>query len=93
MAVGVGRDSKGKLQVIVGMSDDYGYMRPAINNAINEAGEKRALGFVGHAEEQILQYMKAWNLRPITIGAGRPICAQCAKAIADAKATPATPLK
>lgn len=93
IAVGIGRDSKGIYRVVVGTSDDYGYMRPALRKTINANHERTALGYTGDAEIQILKYMKDWGLRPITIGASRPICPSCAKAIADARATPATPLK
>jgi hypothetical protein len=42
-------------------------------------------GFLGHAEEQIIQFaQKGYNI--ISIAASRPVCLQCAGAIADKEA-------
>lgn len=93
LAVGVGKNNKGELRVVVGTSEKYGILRKPVYAAVKKQSEEIALGYEGHAEIQILQYMRDTGLRPITIGASNKICPACARAIADAKATPATPIK
>lgn len=91
MGVGIGQDAAGALRTVVGTSERGGYLRPAVRAAIRD-GEEVASG-ASHAERNILAHM-AWNgIRPITIGAGRPVCPPCAGAITEASATAATPLK
>ncbi len=91
MAVGIGQDSSNELRTVVGTSEPNGYLRPSVRSAL-EGGEELAPG-LSHAERDIVGYMRYNDIRPITVGAGRPICAACADAINDAGATPATPRK
>jgi filamentous hemagglutinin len=91
MAVGVGHDSSNELRTVVGTSEPNGYLRPSVRSAL-QGGEEVAAG-LSHAERDIVGYMRYNDIRPITVGAGRPICPACADAINDAGATPATPLK
>lgn len=91
MAVGIGQDSSNELRTVIGTSEPNGYLRPSVRSAL-QGGEELAPG-LSHAERDIVGYMRYNDIRPITVGAGRPICPACADAINDAGATPATPLK
>jgi filamentous hemagglutinin len=89
MGAGIGTDSGGNLRTVIGTSEDGGYLRPDITL---DPGEELATGS-GHAETNILGYMKDNGIKPIWIAAGRPICGPCAEAIAQAGASPAGPLR
>jgi RHS repeat-associated protein len=88
MAVGMGRDAEGNVQTIVGTSEPDGYLRPGVT--LNP-GEVMATG-AGHAEVSIINEFGPFT-DPFYIGAGRPICPDCASAIEGSGATPASPLR
>jgi filamentous hemagglutinin len=89
MGVSVGRDEAGALRTVVSTSERRGYLRPGVTL---EDGEELATGD-GHAEPSGIAYMHEHGITPITVGAGRPICENCARSIRDAAAAPATELK
>lgn len=89
MGVGVGRDEAGNLRTVVSTSERRGYLRPGVTL---EPGEELATDD-GHAEPSGIEYMHEHGITPITVGAGRPICENCAQSIKDAAAAPATELK
>ena len=98
LAVGVGKDARGRLKLIVGSSERNGYMRPGVKQVLGErkievANGSRGQGLSGHAERQVLEHMRRQGLKPITIGASRPICLKCQSAIRRAGATFATRVK
>lgn len=70
MGVGIGRDSGGGLRTVVGTSEPNGYLGPGVRSAIQE-GEEIAPG-LGHAEQDVLDYMQQNGIAPIAVGAGRP---------------------
>jgi hypothetical protein len=89
MAVGVGEDANGATRTIVGTSEPNGYLRPGVT--LNPGEEIATAG--GHAEVSILTHMQELGLRPVAVGAGRPICVDCALRLQNAGATPATAIK
>lgn len=97
MGVGVGRDTSGRTRVVVGGSEDGGYLRRGVR--LND-GEELATGPF-HAERNILQYMEDNAITPEYVGAGIPICDTpipgapngCAGSIADSGAQAATPYR
>jgi filamentous hemagglutinin len=91
MGVGEGVDANGVPRTVVGTSEPNGYLRPGVRDAI-APGEEVATG-AGHAEVSILDYMRENGIKPMVVGAGRPICPACASAIEDAGAIPGSPLK
>jgi hypothetical protein len=66
-----------------------GYLRKGVEL---DPGEELATA-PGHAEVSVLQHMKENGIKPTTVGAGRPICDECASGIRDVNAVPATALK
>jgi hypothetical protein len=90
MGVGVGEDAAGNIRVVVGTSEPNGYLRPGVGPL--REGEELAAAF-GHAEDDIVNYMRGNGIRPITVAAGRPICPDCAGILDDAGALPGSPLK
>lgn len=94
IAVGIGRDSRGVLRLVIGINNKNGTLPRSLAAAIGRSGETVATGMgAGHAEVQILRWMLVNRWRPVTVGAGRPICAECADAIARSGATAASALK
>jgi RHS repeat-associated protein len=91
MAAGVVEDSFGERQVLIGTSEPNGYIRPTVRPLINP-NETIATG-IGHAEENIVNWAQVNNRRVISVGAGRPICFECARLIKDAGGIIASPLK
>jgi hypothetical protein len=91
MAVGIGRDLEGNLRTVVGASAPGGYLREGV---ILKEGEELARGN-SDTERNILSYMSAGldPIKPISVSAGRPICPECAEAIANAGATVASELR
>lgn len=89
LGVGIGRDAKGNLRTVVGTSEPGGYLRSGVRL---RQGEELVAG-LGHAEEDIVAYMLAQGIRPITVSAGRPICPQCAELIYRAGAVPGSALR
>jgi|GEM_PF-2390745 len=66
-------------------------LRPAQRAAL-QPGEVAVTG-KGHAETTILNYASANGMQVNAVAASRPICANCATAINNAGAVPASPLK
>jgi hypothetical protein len=99
IAVGKGTDASGTIRVVVGSSEKNGYLRREVKALLKSSGEEQARGpkggpiYSGHAEDQILQYMKNNEITPHEIAAGRPICEKCEPQIAKAGARPTSPLK
>jgi filamentous hemagglutinin len=91
MGVGEGVDAKGSTRTVVGTNEANGYLRPGVRDMIRPDEEVATGG--GHAENSILDYMKANGITPAQVGAGRPICPACAAAIDKAGAQPGSPLK
>ncbi|MFI7603243.1 RHS repeat-associated core domain-containing protein [Actinoplanes sp. NPDC049681] len=91
MGVGEGVDASGTTRTVIGTSEPNGYLRPGVRDMVRP-GEEVATG-TGHAEANILDYMKANGITPGQVGAGRPICPACASAIENAGARPGSPLK
>lgn len=93
MAVGVGKAPDGSYRVIIGTNNPNGVLPAAVRAAIEEGEVVATRMGEGHAEVQILRWMEANRYQPVTVGAGRAICAQCADAIARAGATAASRLR
>jgi hypothetical protein len=94
IAVAIGRDPQGSLRLVIGTNNRNSVLPKALQPIIARSGEMVATGMgQGHAEVQILRWMLMNRWRAITVGAGRPICAECADAIARAGATAASALK
>jgi RHS repeat-associated protein len=91
MAVGVAEDANGARQVLIGTSEEMGYLRPDVIATL-KPGEIVVRG-LGHAEEDIVFYAQQNGLKLLEVGATRPICGWCAFLIQLAGATPVTPLK
>lgn len=89
MAVGVVEDANGVRSVLIGTSEPAGYLRPGVS--LNP-GETMVPG-LGHAEEDIINFAKANNLKVIEIGATRPVCVPCQDLINPTGANILTPLK
>lgn len=89
MGVGVVLDSNGNQVVVVSTSEPNGYLRPGVSLNPGEVVIKGT----GHAEADITSWAAQNGYTVQTVGAGRPICANCAIAINGANAVPATPLK
>ena len=85
MGVGVGVKD-GRLLTIVGSSEPGTYLRPGVTRL---EGELLATG-LGDAEAKIVAYARALQIQLLHVGAGRPICPECVKAISEAGARPAT---
>jgi RHS repeat-associated protein len=82
MGVGQGTDATGAVRTIVGTSEPGGYLRPGV---LLQDGEDLAQG-LGHAEKQIIDYMKAMGIQPSGVAAGRPMCSACVQIVEDAGA-------
>jgi hypothetical protein len=94
IAVGIGRDRQGVLRLVIGTNNRNGTLPASLRGIVDRSGETVATGMgSGHAEVQVLRWMLVNRWRPITVGAGRPICAECADAIARTGATAASALK
>ncbi|WP_239511559.1 filamentous hemagglutinin N-terminal domain-containing protein [Burkholderia sp. JP2-270] len=89
MGVGVVLDPNGNQVVVVSTSEPNGYLRPGVSLNPGEVVIKGT----GHAEADITSWAAQNGYTVQTVGAGRPICANCAGAISGANAVPATPLK
>jgi len=93
VAVGVGKAPDGKFRLVVGSSDPNGLYPASIRGLIKKVGIPAMQPGHVHAEVRVLEWMKANGYRPITVGAGRPICPLCADAIARTGASAASRLK
>lgn len=89
MAVGIAEDASGARSVLIGTSEPRGYLRPGVTLA---PGETLAPG-PGHAEMGIVDQTQQNGLRLLEVGATRPICPDCARAIDGAGARTVTPRK
>ena len=88
-AVGEVMNPDGTKVILVGTSEQR--LRPAQRQVL-KPNEIEVKG-LGHAEQTILNYAKEHDQQVITIGASRPICLNCEKAIREAGATPIGTLK
>jgi hypothetical protein len=89
MAAGLAKKSPEKNIVLIGTSEPRGYLRPGVTL---KPGEVKVLGD-SHAEQNIVSYIIASNLKLINIGATRPVCSACVRVIKPTKARIVTPLK
>ena len=89
MGAGVLEDASGMRYVVIGTSEPNGYLRPAVRAALH-SGELIATG-TSHAEQNIVNWATANGYRVIAVGAGRPVCPECAKVIENAGAIIASP--
>lgn len=89
MGVAVVEDQNGIRKILVSTSEPRGYLRPGVTL---KEGETVIAGS-SHAERDIIKYAEENNLKVIDIGATRPVCAECAEAIAHTDANISTPLK
>jgi hypothetical protein len=90
MGVGVVEDPEtGVRSVIIGTSEEGGYMRPGVRKLLSaEEYASRARG-ASHAERNILAAARERGLKLIAVGAGRNICEVCEEALGqDVIATP-----
>jgi RHS repeat-associated protein len=92
MAYGLARDGSGKIVKIVGNNGSQnGYIRPGVRKIL--APDEIIASGREDAEMNVLMYMKQNNLEPITIGATRPVCDNCAMSLSFEGVMIATPLK
>ena len=91
MAAAVVQDGEGNQFVLVGTSEENGYLRPGVRNAL-QATDVVVSG-TGHAEADIVSYASQHGLTVLDIGATRPVCASCQAAISPTGANISTPLK
>jgi filamentous hemagglutinin len=89
MSVAIVEDVSGTRSVLIGTSEPGGYLRPGVQL---RPGESLIPG-LGHAEEDIINYAKANNLKVIEIGATRPVCPTCVRTITLSGARITTPIK
>jgi hypothetical protein len=90
MAVGLAEDASGSRFVLIGSSERMGYLRRSVLPL--NPGEIRIQG-IGHAEADIVNFVRQNGLNLLEIGATRPICRSCASLIDEVGATPVTRLK
>ena len=88
-AVASGTTADGNTVTLVSSSEVH--LRTAQKNML-KPGEIAVSG-KGHAETTILDYALANNITVDAVAASRPICSNCATAITNAGAVPASPLK
>jgi len=91
MAAAVVQDADGNPFVLVGTSEDNGYLRPGVRNVL-QPGDVVVPG-TGHAEADIVSYANRNGLTVVDIGATRPVCSSCQATIAPTGANISTPLK
>lgn len=83
-------DASGNQISLISTSEPNGYLRKGITL---KPGEILAKGSPIHAEVDIVNYIKQKKLKLVSIGATRPVCPACAKAISPTGAKIVTPLK
>ncbi len=88
-SVGEVANSNGTTTRLVGSSEAR--LRPAQRAAL-KPGEVEVKG-VGHAEQTVVNHAKSNGMKLTKVAASRPICTPCEKAIINAGAAPASPLK
>ena len=81
MGVGIVAHGGSRL-VLIGTSEDNGYLRPSVLAALNPG--ELVIGGQYDAEQNIIDYAERYGLQVIAVGAGRPICPSCTLAIVDA---------
>jgi hypothetical protein len=89
MSAGVVENPDGTRQVLIGTSEDHGFLRKPVHQVI-AAYEQIAPGFE-HAEQDIVRWAQNHGQRVIAVGAGRPHCDECVKAIEQAGGITASP--
>jgi hypothetical protein len=86
IGIGVVEDTQGARKVVFSSSEASGaglsFVRPSLQPLLQP--NEIVVPSDGHAEINILEYSKSNDLRVIAVGAGRPYCAACAKALDDA---------
>lgn len=90
MGTGVVEDINGTRQMVIGTSEDDGYLRPEVRDSVRESGQTVAPG-EKHAEQNIVDWAQENDQKVVTVGAGRPVCDECVDAIEDAGGTVASP--
>ena len=90
LAVGLAKDTHGRLVILIGTSERNSYMRPSIRHLVDTLKGQGAIVVPGtfHAEENIVRYAVENNLKLIEVSAGRPICEPCETLIRAAGAIP-----
>jgi hypothetical protein len=82
------------MRLVIGTNNKNGVLPRSIAAEVGRSRQTVATGMgIGHAEVQVLRWMRVQGWKPITVGAGRDICPRCADAIARAGATAASRLK
>jgi filamentous hemagglutinin len=89
MAAAVLSNPEGQQMIAIASSNPRGYLPKGVKV---EQGERFIRGN-GHAEADIIEWAAQNRYTVTTIGAGRPICPDCARLINAAHVVPATPLK
>jgi hypothetical protein len=89
MGAAIVEDANGTRSMLIGTSEPGGYLRPGVTL---KPGETMIPGPM-HAEQDIINYATANNLKVIEIGATRPVCPNCVNAINPTGATITTPIK
>jgi len=96
MASGVLESSDGQRQLVSGTSEHLRsgrpYVRPEVAEAMGPRAETVARG-TGHAEQNIVSHARENGMKVVSVGAGRPVCGDCVKAIEGAGGTVASPKK
>jgi filamentous hemagglutinin len=87
-SVAIVEDANGNRFTLIGTSEEGGYLR-----GIKPLAGEIVVSGNGHAERDVIDYAIANGLRVIEIGATRPICGDCANAIAPTGAAIVTPLR
>jgi hypothetical protein len=88
VTMGAGINASG--QLVIGTSEDAGYLRPPVKKLFQQGfgGALLATGKGKHAEDNI---MAMGGL--VAVAAGRPICEDCERVIVNGEAIPASPCK
>jgi len=90
MGAGVVEDTNGTRQMVIGTSEDDEYLRSEVRDSVRESGQTVAPG-EKHAEQNIVDWAQGNEQKVVTVGAGRPVCDECAEAIEGAGGTVASP--
>jgi RHS repeat-associated protein len=91
MGAGVAKRPDGSRVYLIGTSEKRGYLRLGVEEAIRP--DEIIVKGTGHAEQNIVNYARNSNLRIRTVGAGRPICPVCERAILRAGGIPVGPTR
>ena len=92
MSVGIAEKSGERVTLVATSESGSGglYLRPGVTLKQNEI----LVGGSGHAEQRIVEFCKANNMKLLTIGATRPVCTvDCVPSITPTGADIVTPIK